>query len=342
MVHVVCMTYNHESFIRDAMNGFVIQDTSFPFVAVIIDDASTDNTGGVIKQYMTDYFALDDPLIFRDEEKDFGHLMFAQNKENKNCFFAVILLKENHYRSKKSKTPYFQEWANTKYKAICEGDDYWTNPRKLQQQISFLEQNPEYVICSHDFIQFFQDTLSFDDKSYYSELFFRSVSSGFIEYSLDTFFDRWWTQPLTCVYRNGDYIQRIPKESYQFFKDDIFYYYVLREGKGALLKDSMGVYRVHHNGTWSGESLIQRFERGSENAYSIYSVEGDVRAFTRINREELRILEALFNQRSYWGVIKRLLVIWKSAPKNHFHYVMVGFWEWLIAKFKRRFKIRNA
>jgi hypothetical protein len=74
------------------MSGFVMQNTNFPFVAVIIDDASTDRTSETIKHFMADHFALDDPMTSRREEKEYGQLLFAQHKTNRNCFFAVILL----------------------------------------------------------------------------------------------------------------------------------------------------------------------------------------------------------------------------------------------------------
>lgn len=149
LVHIVCMTYNHEPFISDAMDGFVMQNTDFPFVAIIIDDASTDKTSEVIMNYLTDHFILNDPMVARNEDREYGQVLFAQNKDNKNCFFEVILLKENHYQRKKKKSGYFQEWSNTKYKAFCEGDDYWTDPYKLQKQVDYLESHSDCMLTVH-------------------------------------------------------------------------------------------------------------------------------------------------------------------------------------------------
>lgn len=149
VVRVQCMTYNHESYISDAMAGFVMQETHFPFVAVIVDDASSDRTGDIIKQFLVDQFVFDDSAVFRKEEKDFGQLFFAQHKDNKKCYFAVILLNENHYQSKKSKIDYYLEWSHTKYVALCEGDDYWTDPLKLQKQVDFMDSHPDCTLCVH-------------------------------------------------------------------------------------------------------------------------------------------------------------------------------------------------
>ena len=149
LVHIVCSTYNHEPYIADAMNGFVMQETDFPFVAIIIDDASTDKTAEVILRFLTDHFDLNDPSVSRKEDKEYGSFLFAQSLDNKNCFFAVILLKENHYQRNLRKRGYYQEWSDTKYKAICEGDDYWTEPKKLQKQVDYLESHPDCTLTVH-------------------------------------------------------------------------------------------------------------------------------------------------------------------------------------------------
>lgn len=336
-VCVRCFTYNHASYIVDAMNGFTMQQTDFPFVVAIVDDASTDNAPQVIRDYFEKNFDTEEPSIAFQEEVEYGKVLFARHNTNKNCFFAIVLLKQNHYQQKKSKRPYLSRWAeNAEFLAFCEGDDYWTNSSKLQKQVAFLDDNPQYIICSHNFIRFHQDSRSFENKTYYSNLFPEDTTFDRIEYSLDNYFDRWWTQPLTCVYRNGDYIKRMPFSSYQYFKDDIFYYYVLKEGKGVLFRDSMGVYRVHDGGVWSGTSKIQHTQRAIYNAFNTFFVEGDDRAFNRINREELSLLKALFNQRSYGEVIKQLYDFRKKAPKNHFRCVRKGFENYVWGKTKRK------
>jgi glycosyltransferase involved in cell wall biosynthesis len=115
-----------------------MQQTSFPVVTVIIDDASTDHTVEVLNRFLREHFCLDNSSAV-DKETDYGHVTFARHKSNANCFFAVICLKENHYSKAKDKHLYYQEWANTKYVAICEGDDYWMDPLKLQKQVDILE-----------------------------------------------------------------------------------------------------------------------------------------------------------------------------------------------------------
>lgn len=151
MVRVSCITYNHVAYIEDAMNGFCMQETRFPFVCTIIDDASTDGEQKVIKNYIQAHFDLEGEGVARNEETSDYYLTFAQHKTNKNCFFAVLFLKYNHYSNKKSKMAYLSEWTDTKYVAFCEGDDYWIDPLKLQKQVDFLETHPNYGMCHTDF-----------------------------------------------------------------------------------------------------------------------------------------------------------------------------------------------
>lgn len=132
------------------MNGFVMQKTDFPFVATIVDDASTDETQTMITTYIERNFDTGDPSVAYREETDYGTVLFARHKSNLNCFFAVVLLKENHYRQRKSKLPYLSRWIdNVPYVALCEGDDYWINPAKLQKQVAYLDAHPDCMLTVH-------------------------------------------------------------------------------------------------------------------------------------------------------------------------------------------------
>lgn len=147
IVFVKCFTFNHAPYIVDAMNGFTMQQTTFPYVCCIVDDASTDGEPEVIRKYLHDNFDLEDKSVIRNEETGDYMLCFAQHKTNKKCYFAVLWLKYNHYK-KKAKKSYFAEWIDrAKYIAICEGDDYWIDPLKLQKQFDIMEAHPEYTLC---------------------------------------------------------------------------------------------------------------------------------------------------------------------------------------------------
>lgn len=145
-VCVQCLTYNHSQFIKSALDGFAMQKTLFPFVTVIVDDASIDGEPDIIRDYLYENF--DEP--YRNEETEYAQIICAKHKTNSTCEFVAILLKYNHYVLRKSKLQYIEEWRNSAdYIALCEGDDFWTNPNKLQIQVDFLETHTNYSAAAH-------------------------------------------------------------------------------------------------------------------------------------------------------------------------------------------------
>ena len=146
-VSVYCNTFNQTSYIKDTMDGFCMQQTNFPFVCMIMDDASTDGEPEVIKQYLNDYFDTE-----WTKETDDYHLTVARHQKNKNCYFAVYLLKYNHYSIKKRRLRYYKELTDEiDYVALCEGDDYWTDKHKLQKQADALDANPQATLVYTNF-----------------------------------------------------------------------------------------------------------------------------------------------------------------------------------------------
>lgn len=120
MVVVQCSSYNHEKYIEDALKGFVMQRTNFSWCVLMTDDCSTDATAAIIRNYSEKY-----PEIIKS-----------------------ICLGYNHMQHLISRDPYILPWHNkAKYLAICEGDDYWTDPLKLQKQVDYLESHDECSIC---------------------------------------------------------------------------------------------------------------------------------------------------------------------------------------------------
>lgn len=143
-VCVTCMTYNQSKYIVDAMNGFCGQKTTFPFVCVIVDDASKDGEREVIDNYVKMNFDLQNDDCVKSETEDYS-LIFARHKSNNNCYFAVFYLKYNHYSIKKNKRDYYSTLTeSSKYIACCEGDDFWCGSDFLQEAVSFLDENEDY------------------------------------------------------------------------------------------------------------------------------------------------------------------------------------------------------
>lgn len=137
LVSVVCTTYNHASFIRQCLDGFVMQKTSFNFEVIIHDDASTDETPSIIAKYANEH-----PGLFR-----------------------TILQKENQYsRNIPIGKTFIYPICRGKYIAYCEGDDYWTDPLKLQKQVDFLEAHPNYGIAHTHARIFLNDRNTYDTE----------------------------------------------------------------------------------------------------------------------------------------------------------------------------------
>lgn len=148
LVSIRCLTYNQSAYITDAFNGFVQQQTNFPFLAVVVDDSSTDGEQDVIKAYLDANFSHLEETGYRRWETTEATWIIARHKENTNCYFVVVFLKKNLYGNPK-KLELIKEWADAKYLAFCEGDDYWIDPMKLQKQVDFLESHEDFTMCFH-------------------------------------------------------------------------------------------------------------------------------------------------------------------------------------------------
>lgn len=167
VVSICCITYNHEKYIRDCIEGFLMQKTTFPIEIIIHDDASTDGTTQIIKEYA----------------------------EKNTDLFVIILQTENQY-SKGGGSIYARfvfPRARGKYIALCEGDDYWTDPLKLQKQVDILEQNSDYSLVFHNAIL----------KNVYSgkeELFNKRKMSKSFKLK-DVILKSWFTPTASFVFR---------------------------------------------------------------------------------------------------------------------------------------------
>ena len=157
-----CFTFNQSMYITDTMNGFIMQQTSFPFVCTIVDDASTDGEQEVIRKYVDENFDFSEGSVAFKKETDYAFITFAQHKTNKNCYFAVLYLKENHFSKGmgKQKMSYLAEWRDMcEYEALCEGDDYWIYPMKLQDQVNWMEKHSDYMMCGSNALILWEDNI---------------------------------------------------------------------------------------------------------------------------------------------------------------------------------------
>ena len=128
-VSICCAAYNHENYIRQTLDGFLMQKTNFPFEIIINDDASTDKTADIIREYEKKYPDIIKPLYQT----------------------------ENQYSKREIVRSFLYSRANGEYIAMCEGDDFWTDPEKLQKQVDFLDSHPEYSACVHKYFTVGED-----------------------------------------------------------------------------------------------------------------------------------------------------------------------------------------
>lgn len=148
-VLVGCMTYNHSKYIVDALNGFAMQKTNFPFACIVMDDASTDGEPEVIKDWLQKECDMANAKCY---DLELANVIIVSHRVNANCTMAIYFLKRNLYNEENLKLGLVQGWTgHCEYIALCEGDDYWTDPEKLQIQADCLDAHPEVDMCSHSF-----------------------------------------------------------------------------------------------------------------------------------------------------------------------------------------------
>lgn len=129
LVSVLCHTFNHHLYLEDALRGFLIQRTTFPFEIILHDDASTDGTDNIIRSYVKDY-----PKIIKP-----------------------VLQLENQYSKGTKPSLLSFPYAKGQYLALCEGDDFWINPKKLQKQIDLAKKNSNILLFFHSAISYKDD-----------------------------------------------------------------------------------------------------------------------------------------------------------------------------------------
>ena len=170
LVSIVCTTYNHENYIRQALDGFIMQQCSFPIEVIVHDDASTDNTAAIIREYAQKY-----PDIIKP-----------------------ILQTENQYSKGYNIWEYlFTQVAKGKYIAICEGDDYWIHPLKLKIQVDFLEKNSDYGLIWTD-VNFYMQT-----TGVLKEAVFKHDRLPIFDSFEETLINTPFFSPLTWVFRRN-------------------------------------------------------------------------------------------------------------------------------------------
>lgn len=254
-VRIVCRTFNQAQYIKDAMDGFCMQKTNFPFVAIIIDDASTDGEPIIISQYLEDHF---DMAHAQYDENDDAKRIAAVHKGNPNCHFLVILLKYNFYSIKKAQYPLYKGWyENVPYIATCEGDDYWIDPDKLQNQVNFLNEHEEYGLVYTDYNRL--DQTGNKDALYKS--MFKSGKNTIILSFQDHLKLRGYIAPMSWVYRSKySSVSNEYKGEKATDGTFVFALELMLHTKVYYLNKVTSVYRVHWESATHQKSVVNKMK----------------------------------------------------------------------------------
>lgn len=217
-VSVYCLCYNHAKYLRDALEGFVQQETSFSFEVIVHDDASTDGSREIIEEY-------------------------AKKHPDK---IKTILQKENQYsKSVDIVKEFIVPLMKGKYVAVCEGDDYWTDSHKLQIQYDFLEIHSEYVACVHncervDATSGEKDIMYDVDEDKDIDFYMASLGGGSYYQTASLFYRKEYLIEKPDFFREA-----------KSFGDYPLAMYLTLAGKVRYLCDVMSVYRVNVPGSWT-------------------------------------------------------------------------------------------
>lgn len=220
LVSICCTTYNHETYIEDAIKGFLMQQVDFPIEILIQDDASTDATAEIVRSYAQKHSGLIKP------------------------YYEA----ENLYSKGVKPLPRLLSRARGSFIAICEGDDFWTEPSKLYKQVRFLESHSDVFVCGHAVAQVDAcgNLLSQSKFGIHED---RILSQDDLAYGLGL-------PTLSVLFRNQVIVPTVDAPN----GDTILWAFFSNYGSGFISREVMGVHRVHPGGVWSSRDARARVD----------------------------------------------------------------------------------
>lgn len=288
LVSIICHTYNHIDYLSDALNSFLMQKTDFPFEIILHDDASTDGTTNIVREYAEKYPNIILPIIQPENQWSKG-IMPSNFTFNK---------------------------ARGKYIAFCEGDDYWTDENKISIQADFLKKNPHISVCGHNAIITQENKVTNLSKLPIS--FQKSLSAHALQRGS-------FILTLTVMFVNE--IKDQPEERKYFINGDNFLFSRLgRFGGYKYMEDiSPGVYRAHEGGIWSSLSHKQKIANQINTSYWMaryYSRIGDSDLASHFDSHALKIIVNNMDSFSFKDIVKLNKLIIKEVLKERLPLLM--------------------
>lgn len=224
LISILMITFNQEKFIAQAIESALMQHANFKYEIVIGEDCSTDRTRDIVLEY---------------QEKYADRIKLLLQSENVGMHKNFV---DTYYACK------------GKYIALLEGDDYWTDPNKLQKQVDFLENNPDFAICFHNMWIIDEDKPHLIRESNIKQ---KEITD------INTLARGNYIYTASCVFRNNfiilpDWFYQCPVGDYPLHLLNAQY------GKIKFINEIMGVYRVHKGGAWENTNLSYRLEKWAE------------------------------------------------------------------------------
>lgn len=281
IVSICCMAYNHAPFIKKCLDGFLMQEpptgvsADEPWYEILIhDDCSTDGTDDIIREYTEKYPDKIFPLFETENQYSKGKVIDAYNYDR----------------------------AKGRYIAVCEGDDYWTDPYKLQKQVDWMDAHQDYSVCFHRVKYYNVYTNEYRDDACNQIL---GDKDG-VELTCEMFFHNWYTHPMTELFRVENFDRMLPYK-FKYYRDLHEIYYLLKEGKGYIFSFVGGIHIAHHGGV---ASMISHLE------YCDISLPIDREFFWKTRNK--------WSKKNYIGTLDRCVHTYRCSNKlKAFRYALV-------------------
>ena len=256
LLSVCTITYNHAPYIRDCIEGVLMQKTDFAIEHLIHDDASTDGTEEIIREYEAKYPDIIKPLYEKENQ-------WVKGRRGSRVF--------NYPR------------ARGKYIAICEGDDYWTDPYKLQKQVDFLEANPEYGLVSTDILHIVDENRNIlpDNSMLKAQRSLYKQDPTFFDLMGVNFINTLTVCARTDLMKETSY--RVDRENLWFVYDYWFWMQIAIKSKIRVLKDKTACYRDHSGGISKSKGFYntrKKYYLSYDLLMSYEELNGEDRVFT--------------------------------------------------------------
>ncbi len=265
LLTVITLSYNHQAFIRQCIEGVLAQEITFPMEYIIHDDASTDGTVEILCEYQARH-----PDLIRlilQPENQFSKGIYPMNR--------VLPL------------------ARGRYIALCEGDDYWTNPRKLQAQVDYLEAHPATLFCTTRYRRTRLDDEGLEEALLPHLFDAYANSAGLVPLNRHwSYHADWFTQTLTAMMRREALPSPGEIAAFSAFYDAQRYYIMLMRGQGVCLPLVSGVYRQHAGGIYAGQASLDRFHRNVQTFEELWGYTRDPLFLYAHARNALRLRRA--------------------------------------------------